>query len=216
MPIPFCCCEWRWALNSDRYYTADPIASRLGNTDFLDFSIDPDQRLLDALLFVFFLFKLKQGTIEFTCRAWSVVIFPIYIYIYMYIYIWYVHIYIRPYSRDDSGFEPWPESMWIYTACSDRQESMEDVSEQGLEFLSASTPRFWVNWICMRCVFFVLFGLWFLENFHEFWGTPPTKNCFSWGVPQVGQHWILSLQRCCRLCRDETILWGGGRTRLFP
>ena len=27
-----------------QYYTADPIASRLGNTDFLDFSIDPDQR----------------------------------------------------------------------------------------------------------------------------------------------------------------------------
>ena len=27
-----------------RYYTADPIASRLGSGDFLDFSIDPDQR----------------------------------------------------------------------------------------------------------------------------------------------------------------------------
>lgn len=28
----------------------------------------------------------------------------------------------------------------------------------------------------MRCVFFVLFGLWFLENFHEFWGTPQQKT----------------------------------------
>ena len=48
----------------------------------------------------FFLFKLKQGAIEFTCRAWSVVIFPIYIYICKYVYMICMYISILGPTRE--------------------------------------------------------------------------------------------------------------------